>query len=79
MEAGVGAEGVEALLHFAQNQSAVLLTSSAAAHCTMSVTVVECWSEPDVPVMVMLDVPVGVPGLGSGADGVGSPPPPHAT
>jgi hypothetical protein len=79
VEAGVGAEGIETLLHFAQNQSAVFLTPSAAAHCTMSVTMVECWSDPDVPVMVMVNVPVGVPGLGSGADGVGSPPPPQAT
>ncbi len=79
LEAGVGAQGVEALLHFAQNQSAVFLTPSAAAHCTMSVTVVECWSDPDVPVIVMLNVPVGVPGLGGGGDGVVSPPPPQAT
>ena len=79
LEAGVGAEWIETLLHFAQNQSAVFLTPSAAAHCTMSVTVVECWSDPDVPVIVMLNVPVGVPGLGGGGDGVVSPPPPQAT
>ena len=32
-------------------------------HCTISVAVVSCSRDPDVPVMVKVDVPVGVPGV----------------
>ena len=47
----------------------------AAGYCTTRVAVVERPSEPDVPVMVILNVPVGVPGLGAGVGEVESPPP----
>jgi hypothetical protein len=46
------------------------VTWIAVFHCTVSVTVPEFCSEPAVPAMVMVWVPVGVPGF------VGPPPPP---
>ena len=37
-------------------------------YCTVRLAVVERWSDPELPVIVIVNVPVGVPGVEGGAN-----------